>query len=260
MSFEPSHAFVVVTFLATAMACSPSPVEDARASESRAVVSQEEADRAFVIAQGLDYLPWGYTADGCFARALYMSMELAVERIPSSAQYIYATHGGLLMPDSVDGPAWGWHVAPMVKVTASGTPMIIDPSLFRAPEVARSLDAWIARNRPRPDPSNYGLALVQGSHYWKIDQLVDAQPIGSFAELDPFHGVDIESACSVAWDYIGREPSHPPDEVLAAKRAKLVDRTRALITGLHSVEKLDDLEADQLRCNGHADPTGPAPP
>lgn len=255
MSAFPSRGLVALLILSSAIGACQTRVEDepVGSSESRAIVSQAQADRAFEIARGLDYLPWGYTADGCYARALYMSMELAVERIPSSAQYIYATNGALLMPDSVNGPAWSWHVAPMIKVTATGTPMIIDPSLFRAPEVAHSLDSWIQRNHPTPNPDDYVVALIQGSHYWQFGQAVDTEPISSFAELDPFQGADIENACEVAWDYIGREQPHPTDDALAAKRDKLVDRTRSLVTGLVAVDKLSDLTADALSCGGHAE-------
>lgn len=226
--------------------------EPVGSSESRAVVTQAQADRAYQIVRKIDYLPWGYTDDGCYARALYMSMELAIERIPSSSQYIFATNGGALRPEG--GPVWGWHVAPMIKVTATGTPMIIDPSLFGAPEVVRSLDTWVARNNPQP-AADRGLALIQGSHYWKINQLVDTQPISSFAELDPFQGEDIESACDVAWRYLSLEGPAPSDAALTAKRASLIERTRTLITGLRAVDKLSDLEADKLSCGGHADGT-----
>jgi hypothetical protein len=258
MSVLSLRSVALFAFTGLAVACSSSSQgEKVGTTEQRAIVTQEQADRAFKIAEGIDYLPWGYTADGCYARALYMSMELAVERIPSSNQYIYATGDGALMP--VNGPTWGWHVAPMVKVTAEGTPMIIDPSLFSAPEVARSLDAWVTRNNPTPAKS-YGLALVQGSHYWQIGHLVDTAPIASFAELDAFEGKDIESACGVAWDYLAKEEPTPSADALATKRGKLIDRTKSLITGLHAVEKLSDLDADKLSCGGHADGTADKKP
>lgn len=223
--------------------------EPVGSSESRAVVTQGQADRAFQIVSGIDYLPWGYKDDGCYARALYMSMELAFEKIPSSSQYIYATAGGDLRP----GPdtIYAWHVAPMIKVTATGTPMIIDPSLFDSPQVAHSLDAWVARNNPTP-ARNYGLALIQGSHYYTYNPELDSQPIDSFAKLDPFKGADIESACSIAYDYLADDVPTPTVDALEAKRAKLIDRTKTLITGLRDVEKLADLTAATLSCGGHA--------
>lgn len=226
--------------------------EPVGSSESRAIVTQAQADEAYKIVAGIDYLPWGYTDDGCYARALYMSMELAIKKIPSSSQYMFATNGGALRPK--DGPVWGWHVAPMIKVTATGTPMIIDPSLFAAPEQVRSLDTWIARNNPTP-AKDYGLALIQGSHYWKINQLVDTAPIDSFAKLDPFQGADIESACDVAWRYLEDETPAPTADALTKKRAALIERTKVLINGLVAVEKLSDLTADKLSCGGHADGT-----
>jgi hypothetical protein len=248
MTVLPLRAAALVALTGLVVACAGAPADEpVGTSEQRAIVTQSQADRAFTIAKGLDYLPWGYTKDGCYARALYMSMELAVEKIPSSAQYIYATDGAHFAPASVSGPAWTWHVAAMIKVTATGTPMIIDPSLFEAPQVARSLDTWIDRIHPVP-ATDYGLALVQGSHYWQIGDLVDTQPIASFAELDPFQRVDIESACTVAWDELALEEPRPSDQALAARRDKLIVRTRALVTGLRAVDKLSDLTAEDLSC------------
>ncbi len=37
-----------------------------------------------------DYLPYYYTADGCYARALFVSVELALQGIASNQQYIGA--------------------------------------------------------------------------------------------------------------------------------------------------------------------------
>ena len=79
--------------------------------------------------------------------------------------------------------------------------------------------------------------------------------IASFADLDAFQGKDIESACGIAWDYLAKEEPAPADDALATKRGKLIDRTKSLITGLHAVEKLSDLDADKLSCGGHADGT-----
>jgi hypothetical protein len=238
--------------LATACAAPADHDEPHGSTVQRAIVSESQATRAFEIAGGIDYLPWGYTADGCYARALYMSMELAIERIPSSSEYIVADDNAVLDPGN--GIQWGWHVAPMVKIGADGVPTIIDPSLFSAPEVARSLDAWVQASNPVPAGA-YKTYLVQGSHYWQSNNRVDNAPIGSFAELDPFHGEDIESACGVAYTYLEREQPAPTADALDAKRQHLVARTRELIDGLHAVGKLDDLASADLKC----EPSAPAP-
>ena len=76
----------------------------------------------------------------------------------------------------------------------------------------------------------------------------------SFAALDPFRGADIESACDAAWRFLEDEKPAPSAGDLARKRAKLIDRTRVLVTGLRAVSKLSDLTADAVRCGGHAVP------
>ncbi len=79
-------------------------------SQSKALVTIDQAKQAFKIVADINYIPFTYIVDGCYARALYMSMELAAQKIPSSAYYIF----GYLQP--TDSVSWSYHVAPALQV------------------------------------------------------------------------------------------------------------------------------------------------
>ncbi len=235
--------------------CAASTSEVAGTTKSAAVVSQEDANEAFRVAAAIDYLPFGYTQDGCYARALFMSMEIATHGIATSAEYIHATAGGVLSPGN--GVFWGWHVAPMVQVGKEGTPQIIDPSLFTAPRVARDLSDWITASNPVSNDASvdavgpfYAVERVVGSHY-RNREVSPGQDllVSSFAELPAFKFADLEDACDVAWDYLGRETPALAEADLAAKRARLTTRTGELVPALVARGKLDGYTAgDPVHC------------
>jgi hypothetical protein len=207
-------------------ACQGGAVGTTGTLEQDARVSPDDAQRAFGIVAGVDYLPFAYKADGCYARALYMSMELAAAGIPSSAQYIE----GDLQPSTTI--AWRYHVAPMLQVNGEDHETILDPSLSTGPV---SLDAWITLDNP---VGTYSMFYVPGSRYVAGINLNDPSQyngpmIASFAELPAFQMSDIQSACNVMWSYLDQE-SPPRDDL----QPKLVARTRELVPQLQALGKL----------------------
>jgi hypothetical protein len=127
--------WLIVALVPAVFACSAVSDEGLDSARSHAIVSRADANTAFEIVRGIDYLPFGHTRDGCHARALYMSMAIAAEGIPTSAQYIHAKweDDGILAP--TESIRWNFHVAPMVQIGTGGTPMILDPSLFTGPVI-----------------------------------------------------------------------------------------------------------------------------
>jgi hypothetical protein len=212
----------------------PSPVAS---TEQDARVSPEQAQQAYGIIAGVDYLPFGYKADGCYARALYMSMELAAQRIPSSAQFLEGT----LQP--TPAITWRYHVAPMVQVTGEDHRTILDPSLATGPV---SLDEWIRLNNPAADTVQF---FVPGSVYVSSIDLgspasYSAPMIERFDQLPPFHESDIQSACKTAFNYLGLENPERPEA-----RTKLVDRTQTLLGALADAGKLPEYQpGDTVDC------------
>lgn len=200
-------------------------------SEGEARITVGQAEAAKQIVDGTkQYLPYAYTEDGCYARALYMSMELAARRVPTSAQYL----SGYLEPSAT--VSWGWHVAPMVEIGTSTTRTILDPAL--APTGPIPLTEWIRRSNPQ---GSYDLYWTPGSVYvtesdglYRNEQSTPV--IQSFSELRPFRSLDIEEACGVMHDYLTREGSSA--SVRTAKQKLLLGRTRTLANRLAGVGKL----------------------
>ncbi len=201
--------------------------DEAGGVESGATVAPATAKRAYAIVRGIDYLPFAYKDDGCFARALHISMELAAQKIPSSAEFIA---GDLRPPNAM----WRFHVAPMLQVSGENHQTIIDPSLGKAPLPAAD---WIKLTSPRGE---YNTFWVPGSKCVTLVDLKSSETyqnvlITSFAELPPFKKSNVQDACQSMWNALSWET--PEHEEL---RPKLIARTAQLLTSLEKVAKLTD--------------------
>jgi hypothetical protein len=222
------RAALQLVFLATLeLSCGlPSSMERFRSQGSLAArVNQEVAAQAYAFLDKVDYLPLQYKHDGCYARTLFLSMELASQGIPSSAQFI---RGHLHPAEGVD---WGFHVAPMLKVDGSKQTIIIDPSLFSRPV---DLQTWIEKMNPSSD---YELIAVPGNFYsprWPPTS-EDEFVISSFDELPAFKLSHVYSACRVLHFNLGYEA----EELRVEKRRKLKSRLIDLVSALDRQKKLD---------------------
>lgn len=210
------------------------------------VTPQQAAQATLAADSTRAYLPFAFTQDGCYGRALYMSMELAGWRIPSSAQYIT----GNLLPSS--DVAWSWHVAPMVQLIGSSERSILDPAL--APAGPVSVARWIELTKPR---GSYRMEWTLGSQYindGSVRRNVDATPvIESFAQMTPFRARDIEQACDVMYWYLSYEGNTPSE--LQRKRGLLLSRTRTLANRLATVGKISGYQTGgALRCGAMSVP------
>jgi hypothetical protein len=220
-------------------------LDDLGVSEQSARVTPQQAQLAAQLVDSTRaYLPYAFTEDGCYARALYMSAELAARRVPSSSQYLT----GELSPGN--GVMWGWHVAPMVEVDGTRGRTVLDPSLAQQGPI--TLDEWIRRSNPL---GPYELFWTLGSVYATTGLYTpnaQAMPvIQSFAELSPFQRGDLEEACGVMSEYLSFEGAANE----AQKRALLVGRTRSLANRLLAVGKLAGYQANgALRCGFSAVP------
>ncbi len=215
---------------ACAADASQDSIEKIGQSEQRAVVSPEDAARAYEVVGKLDYLPFNYKDDGCYARALYMSMEIAAKGIPSSSQFVMGT----LRPDA--RIVWGYHVAPMLQI--DGVRTIIDPSMEKTPV---TFDTWVSHMARADEVDTF---FVPGSQYLPDRSAPHTDPmITGFDQLPKFQTKDVAHACGVLWRYLGLENPQRP-----RGREKLVSRTRTLVVALHQVDKLDYTSGDQLRC------------
>ena len=193
--------------------------------------------RAERIIDRIDYLPFTSKKDGCYARALYMGMELAIHGIPALNHYVF----GSLRPTK--GIRWRYHVAPMVAT--NGQLVVFDPSLNERPLTRRR---WLALNRPRGQTQTF---VTPASHY-RRDRV---EPLSSQGEkgyslssryrrvkkFPKYRISHIADACRTAWTHIGKE--NIPRREKSIKRSKLNARTRYLIQKLKRLRILDREDA-----------------
>ena len=238
-------ATAAVAVLATT-GCAVAADDDEETGDSASeIVTQSTFDKAYAIVKGIDYLPTRYLDDGCYARALYMSMELASNRIESNAIFAFAkddTHE-LKVPGGDPGDTWKYHVAPMlfVKTSAGNVPRVLDPAMTKAPLAAST---WVKNmGYDLDDPfvpylrSTSGSRYVLGANYLdRLKQTATWTDTPSFAALKAFKVADVQHACATMNAYIPLEGGSA--SAAKSKQARLVARTTALVTALEKNGKL----------------------
>lgn len=249
--------------LLTATACGQNTLQT---SDISALVSQQQASEAFGIVKALDYLPFNYIVDGCYARSLYMSLELAAEGIPSSAHYVF----GYLQP--TESVTWSYHVAPLLQLkNSSQEPWVLDPAFEKEPLTRTE---WINKNFAESSASLKSTAsstwtqIRAGSAYFdesgrvsefdteetlafspvkdsfgnvtslRVKPINPSVLVPDFADFPSFLSTDIHSACTIMYSYIGREMT-TSTSTKASKRNRLLSSTTRLIKAMSDLGKLE---------------------
>lgn len=190
-------------------------------------------DRAKRVIRQIDYIPFSSTRDGCYARALYMGMELTIHGIPASNQYIF----GNLKPER--NINWSYHVAPMIEVGGVARFAVFDPSFAKEPMTRQR---WIKYSRPVGQSQTY---ISPVTHYRKtsVQKYQYRRPGYSYSkrvktmrQLPMFKISNIANACKVAWEHIGKENLSSGQKF--RKRRRLMARTNYLVDRLQSLQKL----------------------
>jgi len=100
-------------------------------------LSTAEAQALFDELSKLDYIPFDYPVDGCFARAHEMCRIMEERGMATSKIWNYADTSVLSVPGTPFGDiTWGYHVAPIVNVKGDDgitRQMVFDPSLGKSP-------------------------------------------------------------------------------------------------------------------------------
>ena len=100
-------------------------------------LSEAEAQALFDELAKLDYIPFDYPRDGCYARANEMCRIMEEKGMACGKAWNYANPNTLSVPGTPFGDiTWGYHVAPIINVRdANGKvePHVIDPSLSKKP-------------------------------------------------------------------------------------------------------------------------------
>jgi len=198
-------------------------------SQPAALVSLEQYQESYNIVRGVDYLPFQVTRDGCYARALFLAMELAAQGIPSSSTFVVAPRGGLLYLS--DGTPWLYHVAPMLQVPGYA-PMILDPAISAAP--MRQQD-WLQAMHGQ----NAFVYSLPGSDYGYRygSQILSSQIVSSLDQMPPFRVEDIQHACQSLDKFWGEVPGITATE-RAQRRQTLANRAVELGQQLQARGKL----------------------
>lgn len=214
------------------------------------LVQQATFNRAFEIVGAIDYLPFGYKADGCYVRALYMSMELAAQRIESNSLFAFAKDG---YPLTVDNIHWQYHEAPMLMVAGEEIRwMIIDPTLASVPLtdyqwlriMGRDKPEYVASPRQSPADVSPDMVFVPGSRYSVAgageEQHYVNEDLPDFVSMPPFEAADIAHACTVGLIYLSYEAKSgaTTSAEAARKQSVLIRRTADLVRRLASAGKL----------------------
>ncbi len=211
-------------------------------SEPKAIITGDTFAQAQTIINQIDYLPFAFVENGCFARAEYLSMELAVAQIPSSAQVISACTDDREAFDELlklkNDIRWNWHVAPMVSV--DGKLWIFDPSLNKEPLLR---DDWKKQVNSADVPHYFQVNPANKNTLgWGYEErcgqdLGLEKMITSFTELEPFDTESLKLNCAEMWSHIGKLDTFSP-ETQNLMRKKLIARTNYLWKRLAELGKL----------------------
>ncbi len=159
-----------------------------------AIISEQDALKAFAFVSAQPQIPFAFTDDGCYARAHEMALLLEMRGILSKKVFVY---GELAAKGKYGSAHWKYHVAPLVQVRrANGEvqKMIFDPSLFNTP---MPIGSWFTTvGHPQCED--------------KTDT--------DFVQTAP---IDCIYTVSERFDYLGYDPGYWKIEDIRAARAKL---------------------------------------
>lgn len=157
-----------------------------------------EADAATLFAElaGLDYIPFDYPVDGCFARAHEMSGIMQERGIASGKVFNYAAPSALSVPGTEFGDiTWVYHVAPIVNVQGSDgitRQMVFDPSLSDRP---LTFGEWQTASG---GPAGQRLETTSSeTYYYRPDNVMDPTAMVGTILTDPTH-----TATNATLDYM----------------------------------------------------------
>ncbi len=220
-------------------ACGAPDASEEALATSDAVVDGDTFARASAIVRRIDYLPFEYKADGCYARALYMGMELAAEGIESNAIFVFAKDDAHRLRIPGTRQSWDYHVAPMLQVDRDSEWKVLDPSMSSAP-----LDwlAWVGKMGFRPVDRAFPYVVTTPGSVYASEEIIAQkkeqrrESVDTFDEMPPFQVDDVARACAVMHAYL--DVDGRPSSAERARREKLLDRTSVLVSRLASRRKL----------------------
>jgi len=204
---------LVASSLLALAACTATTSETTEPTvESTSDLNTEDFNTAASKLGSLPYLPWTYTTDGCYARALYYSMVLAQNGIATRHVYVNQKFGTAPLYG-----IWAWHVTPVATKDGENQLYAFDPALF--PDRVVTLREWVAiQGYNDPTSASYPkLSIADGTSYAQStgntpipDVVAPSASLfgeGTFAAMPKFNVGSINAACDVMHNYLEREPN-----------------------------------------------------
>lgn len=109
--------------------------------DAETVVSPARAMEIFDTLKNMKHLAYGYTDDGCYARAHLMCRQiLDMNAVPQKAWAFETEKRDLVVNYPEGDQIWWFHVAPVLKVDngkGGHVAMVLDPSLFDGPATVK---------------------------------------------------------------------------------------------------------------------------
>ena len=238
--------------LVSLVACASSTADQVTGDDQN--LSTQDFDETVKELTALPYLPWGYTPDGCYARAFYYSMVLATKGVPTNHLYVVVKNDGSSL-----GGQWRWHVAPVV--TRDGDPThlyVLDPD-FSKTKALTNVEWVAAQGFPDTSVANYpNLHVWPGNSYMEQDDSIlplasPAAPVAAdykeptFDAMPAFEMTDFASACETMHDYIDIEPGRTAAQK-TAKHQALGAASKTILASLVAKQKVHGTATLDARC------------
>jgi len=223
--------------------------------------------------QSVDYLPWEYSPDGCFARSYYVAMELAARGIPASQEVVSlrwmqtATSAPRFTP--VDGTrpgnapvlyrgavvTWDYHIAALLLPPVVAAPTVLDRAMESGPVplatwVAHANGGGLPRSAVGPNripTAGFNEFTTHGSTYVGVEPSLERNwaSVSSpqMSALPAFKAAHLQLACDTVWTLFDclAAPSDP-------RRLRLVARTNELAASLAQRGLLDGWSGASVTC------------
>ena len=178
---------------------------------AREVISCVDAVEAFDKLAGMRNIAYGYTDDGCYARAHLMCRQLVDMDIVPEKAWAFETKDRELVVNYPNGKeqTWWFHVAPVVNVDMlNGTTakMVLDPSMFDGPVGLRQWADKMQADLSQVDVVSCG-----------------ASPESYKGDYTPFHRTNFSTdkkAEKIMRDYCSLQDTVKPSVFMSAFRRK----------------------------------------
>ncbi len=236
--------------------CSADDVVDDAAASSNEALTERDWGRAISYLGSLDYLPWGYTDDGCYARAIYYTMNLAAEGISSNHVYIIAKDGAHGLGST---GRWRYHVAPLVSRDGANELRVLDPVYSSQPLLLR--DWYDRQSNWENTPNAPILKVAPGTTFGDLSGNVVPDPHAastasfreppSFASMPAFSIGNLNAACGIMHRYIDLETTTNADQK-ARKHHGLSRDSKRIFTALTDLGKLSGGGGLDASCTAYA--------